>query len=61
MGQKKKRNSVKYRLSCLAPGELTEYNKKYNAEIKATCTRKVLFEPSLQCVGCIYFNAKRYT
>jgi hypothetical protein len=57
----RKNHRVKYRLTCTAPEELTEFNKEYNKQIEAKCFQKIKFQPYLTCMDCEFLNTKRLT
>lgn len=53
-------NKAKFKLECVAPQELTQYNITYNEEIEAKCYQKETFEPQLSCDKCEFLQVKRY-
>ena len=56
-----RKHSVKYRLTCEAPKELTKYNKIYNEEIEQKYFQQTKFQPHLSCTSCEFLETKRMT
>lgn len=62
--KKKKRNSVKYKLSCRATDHLTTYNPDHNNLVREACWQEDKFIPAMDCFKngekCKYLDITKY-
>lgn len=62
------KHRTKVFLTCMAPKELTEFNRSYNEGIKKYCERSNQFVPDVRCMrhhgeaglACKYLAVKQY-